>query len=108
MRERVKLKVVVAACALFAAVSGARAESIERSFDFGSFSNYEYKEKQRADDGLVLENIRDQRGKVAGKLSLGGKGREEDPFYNFGATQNIRAARENEMGGGILNLRVSF
>ena len=95
--------------AAFAILAGpARAESIERGFDLDVFTRYENQKKQAEEDGLVLNSIRDRRGNVAGKFTLGGNGREQDPFYDFGATQNIRAARESDMGSGIFNLRVSF
>jgi hypothetical protein len=108
MRRRLVRGVVVGAFALAMPTVAAMAESIERGFDMDAFTRFEYQEKQRQDDGFVLEKVRDRRGNVAGKFSLGGNGREEDPFYNFGATQNIRAARESDMGAGIFNLRVSF
>ncbi len=108
MLSRLAFKSLATAFALASLASSAHAESLERGFDMDVFTRYQKQEKQQAEDGFVLENLRDQRGRTTGKFSLGGKGNEEDPFYNFGATQNIRAQREDEMGSGILNLRVSF
>jgi len=108
MPRLIMFRVVALAAALASLAGAAQAESIERGFDMDVFTRYETQKKKSEEDGLVLEHIRDGRGNVAGKFTLGGNGREQDPFYDFGATQNIRAARENEMGGGILNLRVSF
>lgn len=108
MLSRLALKCLATAVVLEGLASLAHAESIERGFDMDVFTRYQQQEKQQSEDGFVLENVRDQRGRVAGKFALGGKGREEDPFYDFGATQNIRASRQDEMGSGILNLRVSF
>jgi hypothetical protein len=88
----------------------AAAESLERSaFDFQSLKQrFEAEDAQRRADGLVLERLRDEKGAPQGRLSLGGDVTHHDPWENTAGAVNFRGRSDEEIGGSIINLRVSF
>jgi hypothetical protein len=94
--------------ALFA--GAAVAESPERSsFDFDSLKQrFEREEAQRQADGIVLERLRDRQGVTRGRLSLGGDASHPDPYAGTAAAVNFRGRSDEELGGGIINFRLSF
>ena len=93
---------------LLAAPAGA--ESLERSaFDFDSLKQrFESQDAQRRADGLVLERLRDEEGVAHGRLSFGGDVTHRDPYEGTAGAVNFRGRTEEELGGSIINLRVSF
>ena len=88
----------------------ASAESPERSaFDFESLKQrFEAQDAQRRADGLVLERLRNQKGEPHGRLSLGGDVTHRDPYEGTAGAVNFRGRTEEELGGSIINLRLSF
>jgi hypothetical protein len=88
----------------------AAAESLERSaFDFQSLKQrFEAEDAQRRADGLVLERLRNEKGEPSGRLSLGGDVTHRDPWENTAGAVNFRGRTDKEIGGSIINLRVSF
>jgi hypothetical protein len=88
----------------------ASAESPERSaFDFESLKQrFEQQDAQRRADGLVLERLRNEKGEPRGRLSLGGDVTHRDPWEGTAGAVNFRGRTDEELGGSIINLRVSF
>lgn len=84
----------------------ASAETLDRSaFDFDSLKQrFERQDAERRADGLVLERLRDQQG----RLSLGGDVTHPDPYEGTAGAVNFRGRSDEELGGSIINLRVSF
>ena len=93
---------------LLAAPAGA--EGLDRSaYDFDTLKQrFERQDAQRRADGLVLERLRDERGEARGRLSLGGDATLHDPYEGTAGAVNFRGRSNEELGGSILNLRVSF
>lgn len=88
----------------------AAAESLERStFDFQTLKQrFESQEAQRRADGLVLERLRNRKGEPHGRLSLGGDATHSDPYEGTAGAVNFRGRTDDELGGSIINLRLSF
>jgi hypothetical protein len=88
----------------------ASADSLDRSaFDFETLKQrFERQDAQRRADGLVLERMRDEQGASSGRLSLGGDVTHRDPYEGTAGAVNFRGRNEQELGGSIINLRVSF
>jgi hypothetical protein len=88
----------------------AAAESLERSaYDFQSLKQrFEAEDAQRRADGLVLERLRTEEGVAQGRLSLGGDVTHRDPYENTAGAVNFRGRTDDEIGGSIINLRLSF
>ena len=95
---------------LAALAAPAGAEGLDRSaFDFDTLKQrFERQDAQRRADGLVLERLRDERGEATGRLSLGGDATLHDPYEGTAGAVNFRGRNEEELGGSIINLRVSF
>jgi hypothetical protein len=91
-------------------VAPASADSLDRSaFDFETLKQrFERQDAQRRADGLVLERMRDEQGASSGRLSLGGDVTHRDPYEGTAGAVNFRGRNEQELGGSIINLRVSF
>ena len=91
-------------------VTPASAETLDRSaFDFDSLKQrFERQDAERRADGLVLERLRDQQGDAQGRLSLGGDVTAVDPYEGTAGAVNFRGRSDEELGGSIINLRVSF
>lgn len=99
----------LAALAALAAPEAAQADGLEPGFDFESLKlRFEREDAQRRADGMVLQQVRDPKGNVKGRLSFGGSGRAEDPYEGTAAAVNFRGRNEEELGSGLLNLRLSF
>lgn len=88
----------------------ASAETLDRSaFDFDTLKQrFERQDAERRADGLVLERLRDQQGDAQGRLSLGGDVTHVDPYEGTAGAVNFRGRSDEELGGSIINLRVSF
>ena len=88
----------------------AAADSLDRSaFDFQSLKQrFESQDAQRRADGLVLERLRNEEGVAHGRLSLGGDVTHRDPWEGTAGAVNFRGRTDEELGGSIINLRVSF
>ena len=91
-------------------VTPASSETLDRSaFDFDSLKQrFERQEAEQRADGLVLEKLRDDEGEAQGRLSLGGDVTHVDPYEGTAGAVNFRGSNEEELGGSIINLRVSF
>ena len=91
-------------------VTPAAAETLDRSaFDFESLKqHFERQDAQARADGLVLERLRDDDGDAQGRLSLGGDVTHVDPYEGTAGAVNFRGRSEEELGGSIINLKVSF
>ena len=85
-------------------------ETLDRSaFDFESLKQrFERQDAERRADGLVLERLRDEEGDPQGRLSLGGDVTAVDPYDGTAGAVNFRGRTDEELGGSIINLRVSF
>jgi len=104
---------LTAACAglvLAGLASPAAADGLDRSaFDFETLKQrFERRDAERRADGLVLERLRDQQGDAHGRLSLGGDVTHRDPYEGTAGAVNFRGRTDEELGGSIINLRVSF
>ena len=91
-------------------VTPTSSETLDRSaFDFDSLKQrFERQDAERRADGLVLERLRDDEGDAQGRLSLGGDVTAVDPYEGTAGAVNFRGSNEEELGGSIINLRVSF
>lgn len=99
-----------AATAWLMLAAPAAADSLDRSaFDFESLKQrFERQDAQRRADGLVLERLRNEDGAAHGRLSLGGDVTHHDPHEGTAGAVNFRGRTEKELGGSIINLKVSF
>ncbi len=98
--------------ALVLAALPAQADSIERQFDdfFARQSEFEARDRQAREDGVVLQRLYDPRGESAGTLSLGG-GPDPEPQFGFSRKYNFTGRNFSEQPDpprGILNLRLKF
>lgn len=108
-----KLRYLPAASAglvLAALAAPASAEGLDRSaFDFESLKQrFERQDAERRADGLVLERLRNPQGDAHGRLSLGGDVTHYDPYEGTAGAVNFRGRTDEELGGSIINLKVSF
>jgi hypothetical protein len=103
-------RVALAGLVLTAVAAPVRAEGLDRmSFDFETLKQrFERQDAERQADGLVLQRLRDPTGQAQGRLSLGGDVTHRDPYEGTAAAVNFRGRSDEELGGSILNLRVSF
>jgi len=107
---RMTMRFLPAATTLLLLAAPAGAEGLDRSaFDFDTLKQrFERQDAQRRADGLVLERLRDERGEARGRLSLGGDATLHDPYEGTAGAVNFRGRTNDELGGSIINLRVSF
>ena len=101
---------VAAGAGLVLGAMPAAAEGLDRSaFDFESLKQrFERQDAQARADGLVLERLRNQAGASSGRLSLGGDVTHVDPYEGTAGAVNFRGRNDEELGGSIINLKVSF
>ena len=95
---------------LAALATTASAQGLDRSaFDFDTLKQrFERQDAERRADGLVLERLRNQQGNAHGRLSLGGDVTHSDPYEGTAGAVNFRGSTDEELGGSIINLRLSF
>jgi hypothetical protein len=87
-----------------------RADSAEPAyFDFNKLKErYEQEERQRQQEGYVLQELNGNQGKKGGRLTIGGTSDVEDPYQQFGAKTNFRGSTSDEINPPGLSLRLSF
>ena len=95
---------------LAALATTAAAQGLDRSaFDFDTLKQrFERQDAEQRADGLVLERLRNQQGNAHGRLSLGGDVTHRDPYEGTAGAVNFRGSTDEELGGSIINLRLSF
>lgn len=109
--ERAIGRLLVAGALMLAALpEPVRADTAEPTFfDFNALKErYEREERQRQEDGFVLQELADKKGKKAGRLSFGSATEVEDPYQQFGARTNFRGRTSDEISPPGLNLKLSF
>jgi len=87
----------------------AQADSIDKQFDdfLRQQEKFNTQDREKREEGYVLQRFYDPAGDRTGQLSLGG-GPDPDPVYGAPTSFNFQGRQYDQNEGGILNLRLKF